>query len=187
MLLTGADYNQLPSGLENPGNVVGEQACEQHKDPLLTVIKQRQAGATGHQPGQHLVPFGRRVHGKLGNIHAHAIGAAKPAGELAGIPAFAAADIQPGQVLVVQVIQQGIGQRLITPQLQKRGACLHHGFVVAGRPGAAVLGQQQVGITPFGAIKTMTVVALPAVAGKKQGEVATGTFESGHKQRWSIR
>ena len=41
MLLTGPNHNQFAAGFQYPGNIIGEQPGEQHKYPLLTVIKQR--------------------------------------------------------------------------------------------------------------------------------------------------
>ena len=148
-------------------------------EQLAAGVGQWHAGHARHQPGQLLAASAGLFDCLAGNVQGVAIGGGQGLGNLAGVVALAAANIQPalGRVAGGQ-FGQALGQWRVMAAIEKAPAGFNHGQVVAWLAAVLVLHRQQVQVALAGAIETVIGRAGHAVIDGAQGRRAERTNQA---------
>ncbi len=166
---------QAAAGREQASGFVPVQRAEDAGQQVAAGIDQRHAGHARHQPFELRCALAGALDRLAGDIQRIAIRPWQRLGELRGVVALAAADIQPasGRAFGGQPCQ-ALGQRRIVAAVEKTPACLDHRLVVPGVAAVLVLYRQQIEVALARAVEAVVGRAGDAIVHRLQRCLAEG-------------
>ncbi|MNN49747.1 hypothetical protein D3C81_1642940 [compost metagenome] len=181
-----ADPHQAAAGAEQTLGFGPVQRAEHAGDELAAGIGQWHAGHAGDHPGDRGITPASALDRLARDIQGVAVSRGQGLGQLRGVVAFAAADVQPGCGLALGgQFGQAPGHRGVVAGIEEVAAGFDHGLVVTWVTAVLVLHGQQVQVTLAGTVETVPGRAHHAIVEPRQGRLAerAGEHQASNRTR----